>query len=123
MFICNPDSTHAISWINHLKNTNFDVRIFSVYISESEEIQNLDWDFPTYAMSSVRKSKNINNIVYYHYTAKIFPKSIAKLLQEKFSLRSKWLKKIILEWKPDIIHSFPLNVGGKLAAKVLKKFE
>ena len=42
-----------ISW----KNTNFDVRIFSVYISESEEIQNLDWDFPTYAMSSVRKVK------------------------------------------------------------------
>jgi glycosyltransferase involved in cell wall biosynthesis len=123
LFICNPDSTHSISWINQLNDSDFDVRVFSAYINNNENLSYPEWKFPTYVMEPPRDKTRVKNKLLVYYLSKIIPIPISRILIDKFGLKQKWLKKIILNWKPDIIHSFPLNVGGKLATRTLKSIK
>lgn len=120
LFICNSDSTHAMSWINLLKDTGYDVRVFAVSFSNSEDRFLPDWEFPTYVMEVPRDISRIKSKLFVYYLSNFLPSSILQVLIDKFNLKEKWLKSILKNWKPDIIHSFPLNVGGKLAARTLK---
>jgi len=123
LFICCPDSTHSISWINQLNDSDFDVRVFSVYINNNKNLSYPEWKFPTYVMEPPRDKTRIKNKLLVYYLSRIIPIPISRILIDKFGLKQKWLKKIILNWKPDIIHSFPLNVGGKLATRTLKSIK
>ena len=121
LFICNPDSTHSISWINQLNDSDFDVRVFSVYINNNKNLSYPEWEFPTYVLKKPKIKRHSKKNIFYHPFSIGIPPSIFNIFAQKYSLRSKWLKNIILNWEPDIIHSFPLNIGGKLTTKVLKK--
>ena len=59
LFICNSDSTHAISWINLLRKTDFEVRVFAVSFSNSKNRFLPNWEFPTYVMEAPKSRSRI----------------------------------------------------------------
>ena len=120
LFICNSDSTHAMSWINLLKETEYEVRVFAVSFSNSENRFLPNWEFPTYVMETPKNRSRIKNKLFVYFLSRV-PSSILQIMIQRYSLREKWLRSILKNWKPDIIHSFPLNIGGKLAARTLLK--
>ncbi|MEX2400660.1 MAG: glycosyltransferase family 4 protein [Rhodothermales bacterium] len=46
--------------------------------------------------------------------------TLFKWADDRFDLSVRWLRCVIRSWKPDVIHSLPLNVGGKLARLALE---
>ena len=112
-----------MSWINLLKDTEYDVRVFAVSFSNSEDRFLPNWEFPTYLMEAPKSRLRMKNKLFVYYLSNFLPLSILRILIDKYNLREKWLKNILKNWKPDIIHSFPLNVGGKTTVNILKSIK
>ena len=118
LLVCYANSAHALPWISLLNGSEFDVRIFSTPLREEEQ-NTRNWSHPTYI--AVKPEKGV-------YPAKkiysLLPgrpvRAISNLLNHRFSITKRWLQWVIQTWKPDILHSMPLDVGGKLAAQALK---
>jgi len=123
LFICTPDSTHAASWIDLLKNSEFDVRIFSVYHKDDQSRFLPDWNYPTYSLGIPKNSDRIKDRIIKHFPLALLANSFSGIIDDKYHIKTRWLRKIIMQWKPDIIHSFPLNTGGKPTVEVLKRIE
>ena len=123
LFICSPDSPHANSWMNLFNDSDFDVRVFSVYHFEKHERSLSNWNFPTYSLFNPRDLGRIKNKIINHTLSNVIPEVLFRSIVHRFKLRRKWIKKIITRWEPDIIHSFPLNTGGKPAVEALKQID
>jgi glycosyltransferase involved in cell wall biosynthesis len=124
LFVCFADSPHAQSWMNLLWESNFDVRVFSLLPPKPDKNTPLDiprnWAYPTYIVMQPDPANNrtTSNLKW------LFPNwrgfgSLFLWLIDRFQLIPKWLKWILLTWKPDIVHSFPLNTGGKPVMRAL----
>jgi glycosyltransferase involved in cell wall biosynthesis len=118
LLVCYANSAHALSWISLLDESGFDVRVFSTALRE-EEKNTRDWHHPTYM--TIKPEKSI------YRTARVFSllpgrpiRGLSSLLDERYSITARWLRWVIRTWKPDILHSMPLDVGGKLAAQALE---
>jgi glycosyltransferase involved in cell wall biosynthesis len=118
LLVCYANSAHALSWISLLDESGFDVRVFSTAFRE-EEKNTRDWQHPTYI--TIKPEKSI------HRTAKVYSllpsrpmRGLSSLLDQKYSITKNWLQWVIRTWKPDILHSMPLDVGGKLTAQALE---
>ena len=123
MFIGLGTSSHTQSWIELLENSELNVRLFAIPGGQPP----LNWLIPTY-ISQV-KGKNNKIREYLHdgnnsFFSRIFIK-VAKKLGYPLFTPSKWLAKIIREWKPDIIHTLGLfdEQGGEYYLKVRKEFK
>lgn len=107
-----------------MRDADFDVRIFSVLPPRVDgdippDIPR-DWEFPTYiAIQPNATDKRKTNQV--KWLLPNWPKFSTLFLWfvDQFQLIPKWLKCVLLTWKPTIVHSFPLNTGGKPVANAL----
>jgi glycosyltransferase involved in cell wall biosynthesis len=118
LLVCYANSAHALSWISLLDESGFDVRVFSTAFRE-EEKNTRDWHHPTYI--TIKPEKSI------YRAAKVYSllpgrpmRALSSLLDQRYSITARWLGWVIRTWKPDILHSMPLDVGGKLAAQALE---
>lgn len=49
-------------------------------------------------------------------------RTLINWVKSRFSLRDRWLNRIINKWKPDIIHSLPLDTGGKPVRRIREHY-
>ncbi|MGD8458532.1 MAG: glycosyltransferase family 4 protein [Anaerolineales bacterium] len=117
LFVCHAGSTHAQSWINLLIGSGFDVRVFTVRFDSPQYIP--PWDFTTYsAIQPHRDNLSKTSVIW------LLPdiprlKTFIRWFQDRFSIRDRWLHWLINNWKPDILHSFPLDTGSRPAKNAL----
>ena len=119
LLVCYANSAHALPWISLLDDSEFDVRVFSTPLREEEQ-NTKAWNYSTYLVVKPEKGLYPVKKVYKLLPGRPF-RGLSNLIDDKFSLTKYWLKWVIRTWKPDILHSMPLDVGGKLAAKVLNE--
>lgn len=106
-----------------LKGSEFDVRVFSVYHIDDGSKYLPDWEFPSYSLVRPQNSARIKSRLITYFPSVIGADGLYRVIANRYKLRDKWLRKIILRWEPDIIHSFPLNTGGKPAVEALKQID
>jgi hypothetical protein len=123
LFIGLAESTHTISWIDLLDQSELNVRLFALPSGLPPEA----WSVRTYVTQ--------------HPTPKLDPQSRANLhrpsrmerfLQQLFlALFSRspkdpdperWLAKIISQWQPDVIHTLGLDPAGYFYFRTRKRF-
>jgi len=118
LLVCYANSAHALPWISLLDGSEFDVRVFSTPLREEEQ-NTRNWDYPTYI--TVKPERGVYPAKTIYSLLPGWPvRGISNLIDQKFSMTKRWLRWIIQTWKPDILHSMPLDVGGKLAAQALR---
>lgn len=121
LFVCFADSPHSQSWMNLLRDSEFDVRVFASSVSVSEMFPPQPWRYPTYTLYQ----PGVRNVP----TGKVrwlLPKSyrlrnLTNWTQERFYLISRWLRWAISNWKPDIVHTLRLNPEAGLSLDALRK--
>jgi glycosyltransferase involved in cell wall biosynthesis len=118
LLVCYANSAHALSWISLLDQSGFDVRVFSTAFRE-EEKNTRDWHHRTYITIKPEKSTYRASKVYSLLPGRPM-RGLSSLLDQRYSITARWLGWVIRTWKPDILHSMPLDVGGKLAAQALE---
>lgn len=118
LLVCYANSAHALSWISLLDGSGFDVRVFSTVFREEEE-NTRDWHHPTYITIKPEKSVHRVSKVYSLLPGRPM-RGLSSLFDGRYSITARWLGWVIRTWKPDILHSMPLDVGGKLAAQALE---
>lgn len=120
LFVCSPDSTHAASWMSLLHGFNLDVRVFAVYLQpESRYLP--AWEYPTYSLFYPPTERLILEVVQNLIPKNLPLKKVQQKTADRYRLREWYLDHVIKKFKPEIIHAFPLNTGGKPLARVLKK--
>lgn len=115
LFVCHTDITHSRSWIELLRGSEFDVRIFSMPLNDGI-IDPSPCAYPIYSVVKPdRGSLNVQRIMW------LLPRLPGmNSVETKFSLTHRWLRKVILNWKPDIIHCMPLDTAGKVTRLALQ---
>jgi glycosyltransferase involved in cell wall biosynthesis len=118
LFVASADSPHAQSWMALLEGSGFDVRLFSAPLLR-EPPHTLAWRVPTYVTIPPRRPRMSADVT------SLLPsvphtRSLAEWMDGRFSLSVRWLRHVIKTWRPHIIHSMPLDVGGKLARLALE---
>jgi glycosyltransferase involved in cell wall biosynthesis len=114
LFVTSADSPHAQSWAALLKGANFDVRLFSVPLL-ADPPHAVEWQFPTYV--TVQPQANGTKVAGVRWLLPVLPhtRSLVTWAEGRFSISSRWLRRTIRVWRPHIVHSLPLDTGGKLA--------
>lgn len=114
LFVSFADSPHVQGWLSLLEGRGFDVRLFTIPLRE-RPAPAIDWHCPTYVTlqptSGRRKTRGV------HWLLPVLPKTRGLLswMDERFGITAWWLRRVIRRWQPHIIHSLPLDTGGKLA--------
>jgi len=116
LLVCYANSAHALPWLSLLDGSEFDVRVFSTPLRE-EETNIKAWNYPTYIAVKPERGKYPAQKIYSLLPGRPF-RALSNFLDYKFSLTQRWLEWVIQTWQPDIIHSMPLDVGGKLVAQI-----
>jgi glycosyltransferase involved in cell wall biosynthesis len=116
LLVCYANSAHALPWLSLLDGSGFDARVFSTPLRE-EETNMKAWNSPTYIVVKPEKGKHPAQNIHSLLPGRPF-RAASNFLDHKFSLTKRWLKWVIQTWQPDILHSMPLDVGGKLIAQV-----
>lgn len=119
LLVCYANSAHALPWISLLDGSEIDVRVFSTPLHEEEQ-NTMAWNYPTYIAVKPEKGLHPARKVYSLLPGRPM-RGLSNLFDHRLSLTKRWLKWVILTWKPDILHSMPLDVGGKLTALALKE--
>lgn len=114
LFICYADSPHAQSWINLLQNSGLDTRVFSYRLLSQGPGWAPDWNFPTYITIRPKPDLRIKSKVFSVFPAFPRARNFFSWLDARFSISERYLYRVIREWRPDIIHSMPLDKAGKL---------
>lgn len=123
LFIGLGEHSHTHAWIDLLKGTQFNVRLFSMPTG----IPPNDWPVPTYLTSYNDPSLNTtqrrrlypaNNVgrVVKRYAAR------AMGMPDVPTLAGRWLAKILRQWRPHIIHTLGIEQGGEFYLQVRRKF-
>lgn len=107
LFVCFADSTHSQAWLDLLKDSEFDVRVFTTQEDFSGLYPHQPWSFPTYVL--VRPSAR-------HDTGRVMwlipaPHALhlpAYFAASRFPLGQRWLRWIVSTWHPEIVHSLSL---------------
>jgi glycosyltransferase involved in cell wall biosynthesis len=119
LFVCYANSAHALNWVSLLPEEDFDIRIFSTNLM-AETTNTRIWPHATYITVKPDPSSFQTNRIISLLPGKGV-RTLSNLINNKFSVNQKFLSFVIQNWKPDIIHSMPLDIGGKLTSQVLKK--
>lgn len=80
----------------------------------------VEWRCQTYV--SVQPSLNGRQVSDVHWLLPVLPRtrSFVTWLDGRFSIPARWLRRTIRRWRPHILHSLPLDTGGKLARAALE---
>ncbi len=133
LFVASAQSSHTHSWIDLLKNSNFDVRVFGI----SGTIAPADFPFkiistgishtsswlPRYSRWRIAKTSRalLDDTLRFKFLncmARSFGQSAEWFAESEEEL----LAHVILSWKPDIIHTFGIESASFLYFRVLNRF-
>lgn len=123
LFICFADSPHSQSWIDLIDPLEFEVRVFAYPAAFGDQYPPIPWSQPTYTIEYPHK-KRISNKVYYLFPNIRWVIFLSNLLfKYRLPISRRWLRLIIKQWKPDIIHSLSFRMGGFLTYDVFEKIQ
>jgi len=124
LFIGLAESSHTVSWINLLAGTDFNVRLYA--LSTPGGIPPQNWTVRTYVTTG---SQSLSSTA---FTKKLYPEwKLTQLAVEvlnilfpgiRSSIEEEWLRRIILTWRPDIIHTLGLDFAGAFYYGVRQAF-
>jgi glycosyltransferase involved in cell wall biosynthesis len=121
LFIAMSDSIHTARWINQISEKGWDIHLFPSidYGASHPDLKNVTIYHSIYG---VKKNQN-PNVKYSGYP--VFSNIIAwgaRLIKKIIypNYRAEQLKKVIFEFKPDIIHSMEFQGAGYLTLQVKK---
>lgn len=120
LFVCFADSTHSQAWLGLLRGTEFDVRVFASPVDYGGLYLLQPWKFPTYVLVRPRIPRVADRIICLLPSAPPL-RPLVNWAQHRFCLASRWLRWIILAWKPDIVHTLRLNPEGWLTWQALQR--
>lgn len=120
LFVAMTDSPHAAGWLNLLKDTGWDIYLFSAYITTRTQHY---WKLsPTTCLLPSRSADGVKLV-------SLFPQRHASSALE-WSLnraaggpgwRSRWLAWAIKRLKPDIVHSLEMQKAGVLTLRARER--
>lgn len=124
LFIGSPENSHTHSWIDLLADAAFNVRLFSM---TDGGLPPDEWPVRTYVMTYDDKRLNPAN------RARLYPanrlaraakRHAARLVggRDTEEMASRWLAKIIKEWRPDIVHALGIRQGGEFYLKTRARY-
>jgi hypothetical protein len=120
LFVCFADSSHSQSWIDLLKDSDFDIRVFAYDVTSNGKYPPLEWHHPTYTL--IKPQNRINDV----HVKWVLPnvrwlRPVINRASGQFDLVTRWLRLTIQTWKPDIVHSLSIEPAGTLTAKALNR--
>jgi hypothetical protein len=125
LFIGLAESTHTISWIDLLDQSELNVRLFSLPSGFPPE----DWPVRTYVTREPVFSLELDQRT---RTSLYPPNRVKRLLRRRLSLllfdgtrerdSEKWMAQIIRRWQPDVIHTLGLDPAGYFYFRARKRF-
>ena len=149
LFVGLAQSTHTQSWIDLVRDEGFDVRLFALpqgsppdewrvhtYLTTSrppegddsrhreslyptpEEIQDQRRQRTYHLRRAVRKA-----VLRVDQRFGIFPPLVAGTHPVRAASPADWLAQIIMEWMPDVIHTFGLDPAGFFYLQVRERFD
>jgi len=121
LFVCYADSGHSQSWINLLKGSGFDIRVFAYPIDFGNKYPPLPWHYPTYSIFKPIIDRQASEI-HWLFPASWWLRPFLHPIAYKSRVPSIWLGKIIRMWQPDLIHSLSFDFGNILTWEALKHF-
>lgn len=119
LFVCFADSSHSQAWLDLMRDTEFDVRVFASPVDYGGMYPPQPWIFPTYVLVRPRIPRVAHRVICLLPGAPwLLP--LVNWLQRRFTLASRWLRWIILTWRPDIVHTLRLNPEAWLTWQALQ---
>jgi glycosyltransferase involved in cell wall biosynthesis len=122
LFIGLAESTHTLSWIDLLDQSELNVRLFALPSGLPPE----SWPARTYVTQET--AVNLDPRI----RTRLYPRSLAgrflfRLFKHFFldasnDLEERWLAKIIRQWQPDVIHTLGLDPAGYFYFRTRKRF-
>jgi len=129
LFIGIPYSTHTQSWIDLLKDSTYNIQLFSV----QDGYPPADWWAPTYLTTlyppeklntKIRQSLHPIPEAWYAYDeACSRGNSAIQIPKPQAESAEAWLAEIIQDWRPDVIHTLGLDPAGYFFDSVRSKYE
>lgn len=122
MFIGHGESTHTQAWIDLLKDAKFNVRLWSLPSGVPPDA----WWARTYSTVYGEPATDSEARVGFFNKGKprrVVEQSIARVRKAPWRLEEKflnWLKQIIRQWRPDIVHTLGLEPAAYLFAQIRK---
>lgn len=128
LFIGWPVSTHTHSWIDLLQDSDFNIRLFSL----PDGLPPDHWKVKTYV--TVEAADDLDpqtrKKIFPPQIRPLFPSSLLNKLVHKFAYRlhpkefeiETQLAKVILDWKPDIIHTLGLDPASYFYLRTREQF-
>src|SRR6267378_1542665 len=120
LFVCFADSTHAQSWMSLLQGSEFEVRVFASPAGNSDLYPPQPWGFPTYSLVRPQHRPDRNQVHWWLPGAAPL-KPATNWIERRFYLTARYLRRTILSWKPDIIHSLRLFPEAWLTCQILQQ--
>lgn len=120
LFVAETSSIHAAKWINQLVDTGWEIFIFQSQLNASKVNQEFKvGSFFLPFAEEERRSQTAGTLIPFTFSGRV-KFLFASLTQKIFpSMYGRYLAKIILTLKPDIIHSLGLDVNGVNNCKVV----
>ncbi len=117
--VCFADSSHSQNWLDLLRDTEFDARVFASPVDYGGLYPPRPWTVPTYVLVRPRPPRPSPRVM------GLLPGSpwlspLAQWAERRLSLAPRWLRWAILTWKPAIVHTLRLNPEGWLTWQALE---
>jgi hypothetical protein len=123
LFIGLANSSHTHSWIDLLKGSQLNLRLFSA----SEYLPPPDWDVRTYVTANSGRSLDLTkrkSLFGSGNVARFGHRLVARARGREWNpqwLKNDWLVKIIQDWRPDVIHTLGLEPASYLFSGVSER--
>ncbi len=120
LIVCNTEIIHSQSWVDLFMNDDeFDVRVFAHNNQVDGPYPPQQWKKPTYVLEHPQTSRGKSEVI------SLFPKHskfFSARIIPRIPLNNWYLRRIINQWKPDIVHALSLvPVGYSLWQALSKK--
>jgi hypothetical protein len=119
LFVCFADSPHSQSWIDIVSDSEFDVRVFAAPAANGGKYMPQPWKYPTYVTVQPDRAVNGRQVIW------MLPRlrrlsGLTDWAVNRYQFATRWLRRVILTWKPHIIHSLSMKPGASLTWNALQ---
>jgi len=119
LFVCFADALHSQAWLDLMRDTEFEVRVFASPVDYGGLYPPQPWMFPTYVLFRP-STPRIAGEVRWLLPMPSWLLQLANRVGRRSGLASRWLRRIILTWKPHIVHTLRLNPEAWLTWQALQ---
>jgi glycosyltransferase involved in cell wall biosynthesis len=123
LFVGLGESTHTHAWIDLLKDTEFNVRLFALPSGVPPD----DWRVPTYVTSYFHaglKSGTRTSLHSSNRALRFARRNAARARGLEFGeMADRWLAEIVRDWRPDIIHTLGADPAGEYFFRLRERFK